>query len=127
MTINEHVPEFAGLPCLDFAEDMPLPADAASVAWRLRVDHGTPAEDFVDPGEAFLPRVDPALTAYPGPRVLRVRGADGLGFHPVWHEHLRESAFESGGLPAEVVQAVGRSELPVPARSATPPPGSAWR
>lgn len=52
------------------------------------------------------------LTAYPALEVLRVRGADGLTLQPVRHEALRELAFESGGLPARVVQAVTASDLP---------------
>jgi hypothetical protein len=52
------------------------------------------------------------LTAYPELEVLRVRGADGLDLRPVRHTALRELAFESGGLPAEVVRAVAECELP---------------
>jgi hypothetical protein len=56
--------------------------------------------------------VTPLLTAYPKLEVLRIRGADGLEFSPVRHEALRELAFESGGLPAEVVRAAGECDLP---------------
>ncbi|WBB81087.1 STM4015 family protein [Micromonospora sp. WMMD882] len=52
------------------------------------------------------------LTAYPALEVLRVRGADGLTLRPTRHPALRELAFESGGLPAAVVRAVGESDLP---------------
>jgi hypothetical protein len=56
--------------------------------------------------------VTPLLQAYPRLEILRVRGADGLELTPVRHEALRELALESGGLPAELVQAVGECDLP---------------
>ncbi len=56
--------------------------------------------------------VAPLLTAYPKLEILRVRGADGLGLSTVRHESLRELAFESGGLPATIVQAVTECEFP---------------
>ncbi|GAB3142456.1 STM4015 family protein [Micromonospora sonneratiae] len=54
----------------------------------------------------------PLLAAYPDLEVLRVRGTDGLELTPVRHTALRELAFESGGLPATVVRAVGECDLP---------------
>lgn len=48
----------------------------------------------------------------PGLERLRVRGADGLSLRPVHHDNLVELAFETGGLPAEVVRAVGGCDLP---------------
>lgn len=57
--------------------------------------------------------VTPLLTAFPALEVLRVRGAEGLELQPVRHSALHELAFESGGLPAGVVRAVGASDLPV--------------
>jgi hypothetical protein len=56
--------------------------------------------------------ITPLLEAYPRLRTLRVRGSAGLSLSPVRHEHLRSLAFESGGLPAEVVRAALDSELP---------------
>ncbi|MEV4628502.1 STM4015 family protein [Micromonospora sp. NPDC049523] len=56
--------------------------------------------------------VTPLLVAYPELETLRVRGADGLVVTPTRHEALRELAFESGGLPAAVVRAVGECDLP---------------
>jgi hypothetical protein len=56
--------------------------------------------------------VAPLLTAYPLLKVLRVRGSTGLALSVVRHEALRELAFESGGLPAEVVGAVAACEFP---------------
>jgi hypothetical protein len=59
-----------------------------------------------------LTDVTPVLRAFPGLEVLRVRGSDGLDFVPGSYPGLRELAFESGGLPAEIVRAVGESDLP---------------
>jgi hypothetical protein len=56
--------------------------------------------------------VAPLLTAYPALEVLRIRGSQGLAVTPTRHEALRELAFESGGLPAEVIRSVGECELP---------------
>jgi hypothetical protein len=56
--------------------------------------------------------VTPLLTAYPKLEVLRVRGSEGLSMSPVRHEALRELAFETGGLPKEVVRAITESKLP---------------
>ena len=60
--------------------------------------------------------VTPILDAYPELEVLRVRGSEPysapVGLRPVRHEALRELAFESGGLPAELVRAVGECDLP---------------
>lgn len=54
--------------------------------------------------------VTPLLTAFPGLEVLRVRG--GAGLRSVRHGSLRKLIFESGGLPGEVVRAVGGCDLP---------------
>ncbi|MBV1856170.1 STM4015 family protein [Catellatospora tritici] len=56
--------------------------------------------------------VTPLLRAYPRLEVLSVRGAVSLELAPVRHDRLRELTFESGGLPAHVVRAVGECELP---------------
>ncbi|WP_329429650.1 STM4015 family protein [Streptosporangium sp. NBC_01495] len=56
--------------------------------------------------------VTPLLTAYPRLRRLDVRGGDGLELRPVVHAALKTLRFESGGLPAGVVRAVGASTLP---------------
>jgi hypothetical protein len=56
--------------------------------------------------------VTPLLAAYPGLEVLRVRGGEEPEIQPLRHNALRELAFETGGLPAEVVRAVGESDLP---------------
>ena len=56
--------------------------------------------------------VAPLLAAYPRLEVLRVRGGEGLEITPLRHESLRELAYETGGLPAELVAAVGECDLP---------------
>ncbi|MGW4473295.1 STM4015 family protein [Nonomuraea sp. NPDC004354] len=56
--------------------------------------------------------VTPLLTAFPRLRRLDVRGGTGLKLAPVVHESLETLRFESGGLPAGVVRAVGDSSLP---------------
>lgn len=54
----------------------------------------------------------PVLEALPGLETLTVRGGEGLELRPVQHAGLRDVVFESGGLPAGVVRAVGASDLP---------------
>ncbi len=56
--------------------------------------------------------VTPLLNAFPALEVLRVRGSEGLEFVPGRYPGVRELAFESGGLPVEVVRAVGECDLP---------------
>ncbi|MEV4613312.1 STM4015 family protein [Kitasatospora sp. NPDC049258] len=63
--------------------------------------------------------VTPFLTAFPALEELVVRGAGGdwdgnggLVLTPMRHQALRSLRFESGGLPAEVVRAVGGCDLP---------------
>jgi hypothetical protein len=56
--------------------------------------------------------VTPLLEAFPHLERLEVRGGTGLQLSVVRHEGLRVLRFESGGLPAEVVRAVGQCDLP---------------
>ncbi|MEU9885934.1 STM4015 family protein [Sphaerisporangium sp. NPDC051011] len=56
--------------------------------------------------------VTPLLTAYPRLKRLDVRGSEGLELQPVTHTSLETLRFESGGLPAAVVRAIGASSLP---------------
>ncbi|GII00242.1 STM4015 family protein [Planobispora takensis] len=56
--------------------------------------------------------VTPLLEAFPKLEFLRIRGSSGLLLRPVRHGALRTLEFESGGLPAEVVRAVGASQFP---------------
>lgn len=59
------------------------------------------------------------LAAYPRLRSLSTRGAvtmaadeQGMVFAPLRHEHLTSLTMQSGGLPAEMIRAVGESDLP---------------
>lgn len=52
------------------------------------------------------------LRAWPGLRELGVRGGEGLTVEPLRHEGLRDLWFESGGLPAAPVRALGACEFP---------------
>jgi hypothetical protein len=56
--------------------------------------------------------VTPLLAAFPDLERIEVRGSQGLVLDPVKSERLRVLRLESGGLPAQVVRAVGASELP---------------
>ncbi|MFI9629658.1 STM4015 family protein [Streptomyces sp. NPDC052042] len=63
--------------------------------------------------------ITPVVEAFGALEELTVRGCgdafDGrtkLGLRPVRHPSLKKLRFESGGLPSEVVRAVGASELP---------------
>ncbi|MET0233492.1 MAG: STM4015 family protein [Kibdelosporangium sp.] len=52
------------------------------------------------------------LTEFPALTELGVRGGDGLELAPVRHQKLRTLVIETGGLPREVVSAVGQSDFP---------------
>ncbi|MER5319408.1 STM4015 family protein [Streptosporangium roseum] len=56
--------------------------------------------------------VTPLLEAFPSLERLEVRGGSALLLRPLRHERLRVLRFETGGLPAEVVRAVGESDFP---------------
>ncbi|MFG2003156.1 STM4015 family protein [Spirillospora sp. NPDC048911] len=56
--------------------------------------------------------VSPLLAAFPLLERFEVRGGQGLRLDPFRSETLRVLRFESGGLPASVVRAVGASDLP---------------
>ncbi|MFI0448591.1 STM4015 family protein [Actinomadura sp. 6N118] len=60
--------------------------------------------------------ITPVVQAFPGLERLEVRGggspSDDLVLSPFRSEVLRVLRFESGGLPADVVRAVGASDLP---------------
>ncbi|CAK7283679.1 STM4015 family protein [Streptomyces misionensis] len=59
-----------------------------------------------------LADVTPVLERFPLLEELGVRGGALLSLRPVRHESLRALRFESGGLPGQVVRAVGACELP---------------
>jgi hypothetical protein len=56
--------------------------------------------------------ISPLFKAYPDLEHFEIRGASDLRFEPIQSERLKVLRFESGGLPAEVVQAVMASDLP---------------
>jgi hypothetical protein len=56
--------------------------------------------------------VTPLFEAFPGLAVLGIRGSENLELRPVGHTGLRELTFQAGGLPPEVVRAVGESDFP---------------
>ena len=56
--------------------------------------------------------ITPLFTAFPGLERFEVRGSQDLVLDPVESDELKVLRFESGGLPARVVRAVGASELP---------------
>ncbi|WP_033322921.1 STM4015 family protein [Actinomadura atramentaria] len=57
--------------------------------------------------------ITPLFTEFPALERLDVRGSGGLAFDPLAHGALRTLRFESGGLPPDVVRALGASDLPV--------------
>jgi hypothetical protein len=57
--------------------------------------------------------ITPLFSAFPGLEHLGVRGGGGLALEPFRAPALRTLRFETGGLPAGVVRAVGAGELPV--------------
>ena len=63
---------------------------------------------------SWIEQHDPAdlIAAFPNLRVLGLRGTPDRRFEPLVHARIEELVFQSGGLPPEVVRAVGRSELP---------------
>lgn len=56
--------------------------------------------------------ITPLFSAFPVLERLEVRGGQGLELAPVSSSALKVLRFESGGLPAAVVRAVGESDLP---------------
>ena len=56
--------------------------------------------------------ISPLFAAFPRLERFDVRGSQGLSLDPVKSDALKVLRFESGGLPAAVVRAVGASELP---------------
>jgi hypothetical protein len=56
--------------------------------------------------------ITPLLAAYPALEFLTVRGGEGLSMSAQSLPSMRRLVFESGGLPAGVVRAVGQSDLP---------------
>ncbi|MFC7761561.1 hypothetical protein ACFQY4_28600 [Catellatospora bangladeshensis] len=89
--LAELLPRFTSLKALFLGE---MTYEECEISWIVHTD------------------ITPLLEALPRLETLTVRGASGLGLKPLRHEHLREFTIESGGLPAEVVRAVGECDLP---------------
>lgn len=56
--------------------------------------------------------LSPIFSAFPELLSLGVRGSDGLAFSTLAHDKLQRLTIECGGLPKEVVQELGRADLP---------------
>ncbi|POM22717.1 hypothetical protein BTM25_49210 [Actinomadura rubteroloni] len=56
--------------------------------------------------------IGPILAAFPDLERLDVRGSTGLVFEPFKSDALKTLRFETGGLPASLVRALGASDLP---------------
>ena len=71
-----------------------VPSEMTEVSWIEQVDPG------------------PLLAAFPNLVEFGLRGTSGLEMEPLVHDRLRELTIQTGGLPPQVVRAVGRSKLP---------------
>ncbi|WP_131738985.1 STM4015 family protein [Actinomadura roseirufa] len=71
-----------------------IPGDQSEISW---IEHGD---------------ISPLFEAFPGLERFEIRGAQDLTLAPIKSDVLRRLRFESGGLPAAVVQAVAASDLP---------------
>lgn len=56
--------------------------------------------------------VTPLFEAFPRLGVVGIRGSENLELRPISHPALRELTFQAGGLPPEVIRALGESALP---------------
>lgn len=56
--------------------------------------------------------LSPVLKAFPKLESLRVRGGNELSFSPLRHDHLRELALETGGLPQSVIHEICACNFP---------------
>ena len=56
--------------------------------------------------------ISPLFTAFPALEQFDIRGAQGLVLEPIKSTALKVLRFESGGLPARIIRAVGASDLP---------------
>jgi hypothetical protein len=54
----------------------------------------------------------PVLAAFPNLVEFGIRGTASLEMEPLVHDTLRELTIQTGGLPPQIVRAVGRSKLP---------------
>ncbi|MBE1537891.1 STM4015 family protein [Actinomadura algeriensis] len=82
---------FPKLESLFFGE---ITAEESEISWILHED------------------ISPIFRAFPGLRRFDVRGSAELAFEPIRSDELKVLRFESGGLPASVVESVVASDLP---------------
>jgi hypothetical protein len=87
----EVAPRLTGLRALFIAD---LTPEESEISW---IEHGD---------------ITPLFAAFPALETLRVRGGTGLTLAPFDHLSLTSLTFETGGLPAEVVRALGDCDLP---------------
>ncbi|MEV4325640.1 STM4015 family protein [Microbispora rosea] len=100
-----------GLGEADLRADLGV-TDEAGLAWaRSRIVVAARAAGLPAPAQSVYANVRALLEAFPRLERLEVRGGTGLELRPVRHESLRVLRFETGGLPAEVVRAVGACDL----------------
>ncbi|ACU74446.1 conserved hypothetical protein [Catenulispora acidiphila DSM 44928] len=71
-----------------------LPSEMSEVSW---IEQADPA---------------PLLAAFPNLVEFGMRGTSGLQIEPLVHDRLRELTIQTGGLPPQIVRAVGASKLP---------------
>ncbi|MFB4301962.1 STM4015 family protein [Actinomadura sp. NTSP31] len=89
--LTENAGAFPNLKALFLGD---ITAEESEISW---IEHGD---------------ISPLFTAFPGLEGFEIRGAQGLVLSPIESTSLRALRFESGGLPARIVQAVGASDLP---------------
>jgi hypothetical protein len=73
---------------------------------------GDMTSDEIEVSWIFQSDPSPVLAAFPALRVFGLRGTTNLSMVPLRHAALRELVLQGGGLPPEVVRAVGASDLP---------------
>ena len=71
-----------------------VPSEMTEVSWIEQADPG------------------PLLAAFPNLVEFGMRGTTGLQIEPLAHDRLRELTVQTGGLPPQIVRAVGASRLP---------------
>jgi hypothetical protein len=73
---------------------------------------GDMTADEIEVSWIFQSDPNPVLAAFPALRTFGLRGTTNLTMAPIKHAALQELVLQGGGLPPEVVRAVGASDLP---------------